>query len=118
MPRLEERNSILYRQDNDWICFFVSGKDTGQGASWPKNEPPFRGREVGLAIHPLGKIWARSGQDLGKISGQDIWARRFSSRQVLAGQIDLGKIWARSGQDLGKISGQGDSQADKCWQGK
>ncbi len=74
MPRLEERNSILYRQDNDWICFFVSGKDTGQGASWPKNEPPFRGREVGLAIHPLGKIWARSGQD----------------------------IWARSGQDLGK----------------
>jgi len=24
-----------------------------------------------------------------------IWARRFSSRQVLAGQIDLGKIWAR-----------------------
>jgi len=53
MPHLEERKSILSREDNDWIWFFASGKDTGQGASWPKSEPPFRGRDVGLALSIL-----------------------------------------------------------------
>ena len=31
-----------------------------------------------------------------------IWARRFSSQQVLTKQINLNKIWARSEQNLSK----------------